>query len=155
MLVFLLQHARHLRGNRLTATSLIIKMNAVMASTSDSGGVAMASDFGSSVSVYRADGHPPLELDETRIVEAARGLQSPGVDRVSPFADLELVIGSCHDGIEGVELRLTSYFLEDEDHAAEEDAIIARDEIVAQQFAQQLEQVLGDAYRIEYYSGRW
>ncbi len=114
----------------------------------------MASDFGSSASVFRTDGKSPQPGDEDRIVAAAR---SSDRDRISRFADLELVVGSCQDGddTEGVDLRLTSYFLEDDDNEAQEEAIIARDEIVAQQFAKELEKSLGGDFRVEWYSGNW
>jgi hypothetical protein len=117
----------------------------------------VASDFGSSVSIYRTDGHPPQETDKVRILAAGRAHQSAQPDRISPFADLELHIGSCQnsDYIEGVDLRLTSYFLEDDDNRAQHDAIIARDEVIAQQFATSLQGVLGEEYRVESYSGNW
>jgi hypothetical protein len=117
----------------------------------------LASDFGSSVSVYRADGKPPQQVDKARIVDAARAIRSAEPDRIGLFADLELVVGTCQDSdyTEGVDLRLTSYFLDDDDNAAEEGALIARDETVAWQFAQQLEQTLDGEYRVEAYSGRW
>jgi hypothetical protein len=100
---------------------------------------------------------PPQPGDEERIVAAARALQSAERDRISPFADLELVVGSCQDGddTEGVDLRLTSYFLEDDDNEAQEDAIIARDEITAHQFAEALQKALGEEFRVESYSGNW
>src|SRR5262245_58484003 len=121
------------------------------------GGGALASDFGSSVSVYRSDSKPPQQADQARILGGARVLQSAGRDHIRPFAELELVIGSCQDEdrTEAVNLRLTSYFLEDDDNEVQQDAIIARDEVVARQFAQQLEQLLGKEYRVESYSGRW
>jgi hypothetical protein len=117
----------------------------------------MASDFGSSASVYRTDGKPPEPRDEARIVAAAQSLQSSAQNRISRFADLELVVGSGQDGdgTEGVDLRLTSYFLQDDDNEAQEDTIIARDEIVAQQFATELEKSLGGDFRVEWYSGNW
>lgn len=117
----------------------------------------MASDFGSSVSIYRTDEKPPQESDEARVVAVARVLQSAGPDQISRFADLELVVGSCHNGdyIEGIDLRLTSYVLADDDNEAQKDAIIARDEIVARQFAEALQQALGEVYRVKSYSGTW
>ncbi len=119
----------------------------------------MASDFGSSASIYRTDREPPQPADEERILAAARILQSGSPDRISPFADLELVVGSWQDGdyTEGVDLRLTSYFLEDNDNEAQEDAIIARDEIIAQQFASELQRSLGERFRVESHinSGKW
>lgn len=117
----------------------------------------MSSDFGSSASVFRADSKLLQPGDEERIVAAARTLQSSERDRISRFVDLELVVGSCrdHEGNEGIHLRLTSYFLEDEDNAAQEDAIIAHDEIVARQFAEELEKSLGSTFRVEWYSGNW
>jgi hypothetical protein len=120
------------------------------------GGI-LASDFGSSASIYRSDGRPPQPKDEERVLAVVSTLQSAEQDRISPFADLELVVGSCQDGegIEGIDLRLTSYFLEDDDNEAQEDAIIARDEAVAQQFADALQKALGDKFRVESYSGNW
>lgn len=119
---------------------------------------AWESDFGSSVSVYRADGQPPHPADEARVRNVARALRSAGPDHMSPFAGLELVVCSCFadcGGNEGVDLRLTWYFLEDDDNAAEEDAITARDEAIARRFAEQLGRALGGGYRVESYSGRW
>ncbi|MFO0865575.1 MAG: hypothetical protein U0744_13150 [Gemmataceae bacterium] len=79
------------------------------------------------------------------------------MDRISPFADLELVVGFCEDGdgIEGIDLRLTSYFLDDDDNEAQKDALIARDEVVAKQFSDALQKALGDQFCVESYSGEW
>jgi len=117
----------------------------------------MASDFGSSASIYRTDGKPPQQEDETRVLTAARALQSAGPDRINPFADFELVVGACQNGdyTEGIDLRLTSYCLEDDDNESEEDAIIARDQLVAQQFGEELQKALGEEYSVESYSGTW
>lgn len=105
-------------------------------------------DFGATVVVSRADGQPPHPADEARIRAAARA---------SPFAGLELGVGYrvADDDTEGVALYLTSYFLEEDDNAAEEAAITARDEAVALRFAEQLGRALGGGYCVEAYSGRW
>jgi hypothetical protein len=46
-------------------------------------------------------------------------------------------------------------FPEDDDNTAQHDAIIARDEITAQQFAARLQEVLAEECRVELFSANW
>lgn len=117
----------------------------------------MAHNFGSSVSVYRTDGDPPQQTEEALIAAAARALTLSGSDRMNPFAGIELVVGSCQDMdyIEGVDLRLTSYFVADDDNEARQEVTIAEDEEIARQFAAALQDSLGEEYRVDSYSGAW
>ena len=117
----------------------------------------MASDFGSHANVYRNDGRVPNSADEEKILAAARALTASDHNRISRFADFELVLGSSRDvdGTEGVSLRLTSYFFDDLENEESADAIIAQDDINAYEFGAELEKALGPDYRVEPFSGHW
>jgi hypothetical protein len=117
------------------------------------------SDFGSSVAVYRADGHPPSAEDERRVRAAAQAMQFARADRIGPYDGLELRFGAAQDGdgVEGLLVRLSGFVAGDEDGNDDLDpeVIIARESPIAEQFAWDLERALGSEYRAVAYSGYW
>jgi hypothetical protein len=117
------------------------------------------SDFGSHVAVRRSDGRPTSEDDEERIRAAARSLQFARRDRIGPYDEFDLRFGSVRyiDGAEGISVGLTAHFLGDDEgnDGLDPEVIIAREEPVAEQFAEDLAKALGDDYCCEAYSGHW
>lgn len=117
------------------------------------------SDFGSSVAVYRSDGDAPSAGDEERVRIAARSLQFAYEDRIGPYDGFDLRFGYARDadGSRGISIGLSGYFIGDEEgnDGLDPDVIIAREEPVAWQFAEDLGKALGGDYRCVSYSGYW
>lgn len=114
------------------------------------------SDFGASVSVYRTDNHPPSTEDESRVRTGAKSLQFTRTDRIGPYDEFELRFGFTQDrnGIEGLSVGLSGYFIGDDD-GLDPEVIIVRELSVVEQFAEDLERALGGDYRVIAYSGYW
>ena len=116
------------------------------------------SDFGSSVSVYRADNRPPSDEDERRVWAAAKSLQFARTDRIGPYDEFVLRFGTaCGGGVEGLLVGLSGYFDGDDDgnDGLDPEVIISRESPIAEQFAADLERALGGEYRAVPYSGFW
>ena len=116
------------------------------------------SDFGSSVAVYRTDGRPPSAEDERRVQVAAKSLQFTRTDRIGLYDEFELRFGTAFGGgMEGLSVGLSGYFVGDDEgnDGLDPEVIIARESPIAEQFAEDLERVLGAEYRAVPYSGNW
>jgi hypothetical protein len=117
------------------------------------------SDFGSSVAVYRSDGQALSAERKERIRTAARSLQFSREDHIGPYDEFDLRFSNVRgaDGSEGVSVDLSSYFIDDEagNDGLDPDVIIAREEPIAEQFAEDLARALGSDYRCIAYSGHW
>ena len=117
------------------------------------------SDFGSSVAVYRTDGRQPSDEDERRVRAAAKSLQFARTDRIGPYDGFDLRFGFAQDGngIEGLSVGLSGYFVGDDEgnDGLDPEVIIAREAPVAEQFAEDLGRALGVEYRAVAYSGHW
>lgn len=115
------------------------------------------SDFGSHVAVYRTDRKNATKDDERRVRTAARSLQFTSVDRIGPFDEFDLRFCGSHraDGTQGVAVILSSYYVgEDErNDGLEPEVIMAREAPVAEQFADELERLLGSEFEVAPYSG--
>jgi hypothetical protein len=111
----------------------------------------MSIDFGSHVSVYRVDHQPPGPEDEQRIGAAARSLQFRQRDRIGPFDHLDLHFGGARriDGVWGVAVILSGHYIgDDEDEGLDPETIIAQEQPVAEQFAEELAASLGAGYEV-------
>jgi hypothetical protein len=119
----------------------------------------VSSDFGSSVSIYRADRQRTGPDDERRIQAAARSLQFGEPDRIGPFDHFELRFGGARrrDGVWGVSVQLSGHFIGDHEgnDGLDPEALIDRELPVAEQFADELAALLGDEYQFVPYSGYW
>jgi hypothetical protein len=117
------------------------------------------SDFGAHVAVYRTDGIPPSASDEERIRAAARSLQSSCKDQIGPYDEFDMRFGYSRDadGSEGLSVGLSGYFIGDDEgnDGLDPEVIIAREEPVAERFADELAEALGADYRCTSYSGYW
>ncbi len=117
----------------------------------------VSTDFGSHVSVFRADGQPTNPEDERRIRSAARSLQFTRPDRIGPFDHFDLRFGGAHrlEGGWGVAVFLSGYFIGDDEgnDGLAPDVIIAREHSVTEQFADELEALLGEGYEVAPYCG--
>ena len=115
------------------------------------------SDFGSHVAVYRTDGRPPSAEDDRRVRAAARSLQFTRPDRIGPYDEFDLRFGGAHggDGVQGVSVFLSGYFIGDNEgnDGLDPEVILAREAPVAEQFAEDLERTLGGEFRVNPYSG--
>jgi hypothetical protein len=119
----------------------------------------MSSDFGSGVSIYRADRQPTRPEDDRRIRAAARSLQFRERDRIGLFDHLDLGFGGARrrDGVWGVSVMLTGHFIGDHEgnDRLDPEALIERELPVAEQFAEELAGFLGEEYEVVPYSGYW
>jgi hypothetical protein len=116
------------------------------------------SDFGAHVTIFRSDGRPPSADDEERVRVASRSLQFTQPDRIGPYDGWDLSFGlASADGIEGLMVGLTGYFIDDDERndGLDPDVLIAREEPLAEQFAEDLARVLGTDYQCSSYSGYW
>jgi hypothetical protein len=117
------------------------------------------SDFGSSVSVYRADQRPTGPEDERRLRAAARALQFTRADRIGPYDHFDFRFGGARrlDGVWGISVGLTEYSTGDEEDndGLDPDAIIDRDLPIAEEFAADLAKALNEEYEVVPYSGCW
>jgi hypothetical protein len=119
----------------------------------------VGSDFGASVSVYRADRSPPGPEDERRVRAAARSLQFSRPDRIGPYDHFDFRFGGArrHDGVWGLSVGLSGYFIGDEEgnDGLDAEVIIAREQPLVEQFAEELAVALGEAYEVVPYCGYW
>jgi hypothetical protein len=119
----------------------------------------VGSDFGASVSVYRADGRSPGPEDERRVRAAARALQFTRPDRIGPYDHFDLRFGGAwrRDGTWGLSVGLAEYFIGDDEgnERLDPDAINERDLALAERFSEELAAALGAGYEVIPYSGYW
>jgi hypothetical protein len=117
------------------------------------------SDFGSMVMVWRADGQSVRPEEKALLQAAIRTVQGePRRDRFSPYDDFTIRIGgySRSGGVEGFFVGLSEHFVGDEeDEGLDPEVILARERPCAQQFADELQRVLGPEYETEAYSDSW
>jgi hypothetical protein len=117
------------------------------------------SDFGARVSVFRVDGQPLSEDEERKVRSAGRSLQFSRPDRIGPYDEFDLRFGTACavNGTKGLSVGLSSYFVGDREGngGLEPEVIIAREEPIAAQFAEELACVVGDEFRTDSYSGYW
>lgn len=115
------------------------------------------SDFGSHVSVYRTDREKPSEEDKRRVQAAAKSLQFTARDRIGPYDEFDLHFGGAHDvgGVEGIAVFLSRYWIGDDEanDGLDPEVIMAREAPVVEQFAQDLERLLGGDFETAPYSG--
>ena len=97
--------------------------------------------------------------DEALIKRVAKELVLGGRDRLSDYADFNLRFGSssASDGSEGVMVGLTEYWLGDEESTGglDGEVLIERDRPMAERFAGELQEKLGDEFKVEAYCGYW
>ncbi|MDB5327655.1 MAG: hypothetical protein JWM57_3224 [Phycisphaerales bacterium] len=107
------------------------------------------------VRIHRVDGTGTDQIDTALIKRASKELVFGNGDRISDFADCDLRFGgSCDENhVQGVMVGLTDYSMEDED--GNEDMLIARDEPLAERFAEQLQEKLGLRFQVAAYAGHW
>ncbi len=94
-----------------------------------------------------------------RIKSAAKGMVFGPGDRISDYADYELRFGGSRsmNGGEGVMVGLTDYFIDDDigNDGMSDDALIARDRPLAEQFGEELQELLGHEFTVKVYCGHW
>jgi hypothetical protein len=117
------------------------------------------SDFGTMVTVHRSDGGSVTPEDVTRIKQLGKALIYSEEDRISDYADFNMRFGGSHalDGSEGVMIGLTEYWLGDDEgnEGMEAEALIERDRPLAERFAEELQENLGQDYKVESYCDHW
>src|ERR1700741_3146084 len=117
------------------------------------------SDFGTLVTIHRANGTPATAADEALIKRLAKDLVFDEQDHLSEYADFNLRFGSARaeDGSEGVMVGLTEYWLGDDDgtEGLDTQGLIAGDGPAAEQFAEELQERLGPEFKVEAYCGHW
>ena len=80
-------------------------------------------------------------------------------DRISDYADFNLTFGGSSDagGSEGILIILTEYWVGDDEgnQGLEDEVLIERDRPAAEKFAEELNQELGNDFRVKVYCGHW
>ena len=114
-------------------------------------------DYGSHVSVYRTDRRNPSEEDKHRVHVAARSLQFTARDRIGPYDEFDLQFGGSSGigGLQGIAVFLSRYWIGDDEgnEGLDPEVIVAREAPVVEQFAQDLERLLGSDFEAVPYSG--
>lgn len=117
------------------------------------------SDFGTMVTVHRANGESTTPSDEVLIKHIAKELVAPYADRINDFAAFTLQFGgsSRHGGSQGVMVGLTAYWLGDDEgnEGLGDEALIERDRPFAERFGEHLQESLGQEFQVEVYCGHW
>lgn len=113
------------------------------------------SDFGSAVLVWRVDGQSVSPEDKDRLQEAVQAAKGePQRDRFGRFDEFECRIGGygLPGGGEGFSVILTRHFLEEE---GDPEAVLADQEPLTQEFADELARILGEEYETRAISSFW
>ena len=117
------------------------------------------SDFGTMVTVQRSDGTSMTPTDIARAKRAAKNLVMGPGDRLSDYADYDLRFGGSRsvEGAEGVMVSMTEYMLDDQPRngGLGDEALIARDRPLAEQFGDELRAILGGDYVVKVCCGFW
>jgi len=117
------------------------------------------SDFGTMVTIHRANGASTTAEDEAVIKRLAKALVFGEQDRVSDYGDFNLRFGGSSglDGSEGVMIGLTEYWVGDDEgtEGLEAEVLIERDRPPAERFAEELQEKLGPEFKVEAYCGDW
>ncbi len=104
-------------------------------------------------------GYTLASADEVRVKQVARQLVSYKPDRISEYADFNLRFGgsSALDGSHGIMIGLTEYWLGDDEgnDGLDSEVLIARDTPLAERFAEELQETLGEEFEVEPYCGDW
>lgn len=117
------------------------------------------SDFGSMVTIRRADGTSVTPDDVSRVHRTAKELTLVEDGRTSDSADFNLRFGDerAPDGSVGILISLTEYWLGDDESTGglDSDVLLARDRPRAERFAGAMQQRLGADFEVEAYCDHW